>query len=110
MSCRETAAAMAASVSPAEKLVLLLLAEGCGDTDDCHVNLACVRRFSGMPEEGFGKVLAALEWKGFIEPRGPSEIFDDQAAFWFRTDKLDAIALPDQAETDVGKGVAWQTA
>lgn len=109
MSLREAVAAIEADVTAPEKLLLVLLAEGCGADDDCHCRLPRVQRFSGMSDERFQATMQALVRKGYLTPRGESPIFPGQSAFWFNTAALQAIRIEHSVPGDDRQGAIWPT-
>lgn len=109
MSLREAVAAIQADVTAPEKLLLVLLAEACGDDDDCHCRLPRVQRFSGMSTERFEHTMRELIRKGYLTPRGESQLFPGFSAFWFNTAALQAVEIPKHAPGDDRQGVIWPT-
>lgn len=109
MSLREAVAAIQAEVTAPEKLLLILLAESCGDDDDCHCRLPRVQRFSGMTQERFDHTLSELIRKGYLTPRGESQMFPGFSAFWFNTEALQAIKIPTHVPGDDRQVAIWPT-
>ena len=93
MSFRELAAACHAKISPPAKLLLVFMAESCGDDDDCHISIDYLVAHSCMSRERVMATLKEMEAQQIITDRGPSPKHEHAQAFWIHTTRLEELRI-----------------